>query len=131
MSRLTAFEVLTSFDNEINTSEELIQYVKNIEQDWLMSNRKNKDFFKPQPMRNKLIKICFIGEYKEYINSEYNITNVLKNTKTYNIEQNKYDYAIKLYYYYNGNDDLMHKQEIISLYYIHKNMNLIHIKRIS
>ena len=44
MSRLTAFEVLTSFDNEINTSEELIQYVKNIEQDWLMSNRKNKDF---------------------------------------------------------------------------------------
>ena len=120
----------TVLEQEINTEQDLIKYVKDLEQKWLMLNRKNKDFFKPQPMRNNSIKICYIGKYKEYINSEYNITNVSKNTKTFDIEQNKYDYAIQLYYYYNGNDDLMHNKEIISLYYINKNMDLIHIKRL-
>jgi len=120
----------TVLKEEINTKTELINYVKDLEQNWLLSNKKNKDFFKPQPMKNNAIKICYIGKYKEYINSEYNITNVLKNTKTFDIEQNKYHYAIQLYYYYNGNNDLMQNKEIISLYYINKNMDLIHIQRL-
>jgi len=120
----------TVLKEEINTKTELINYVKDLEQNWLLSNKKNKDFFKPQPMKNNAIKICYIGKYKEYINSEYNITNVLKNTKTFDIEQNKYYYAIQLYYYYNGNNDLMQNKEIISLYYINKNMDLIHIQRL-
>lgn len=114
---------------EVNTIEQIIDYVKETEQNWLMSNRINKNFFKPQPMRNVSIKVCFIGDYKTYILSEYNMTKTLINTKSFSIENNIYEYAIQLYYKYNGNDDCMLNKEIISLYYINKKMDLIHINR--
>ena len=117
-------------EEEVKTVSEVIDYVKNSEQEWLMSNRINKNFFNPQPMRNASIKVCFIGTYKDYILSEYNITKTIVNTKSFSIENNKYDYAVQLYYKYNGNDDRMFNNEIISLYFINKKMDLIHIERV-
>jgi hypothetical protein len=81
-------------------------------------------------MKNASMKVCFIGNYKDYILSEYNVTKTIVNTKSFSIENNKYDYAVQLYYKYNGNDDRMFNNEIISLYYINKKMDLIHIERI-
>ena len=121
---------ISTIDEEVKTVSEVIDYVKNTEQKWLMSNRINKNFFYPQPMKNASMKVCFIGNYKDYILSEYNVTKTIVNTKSFSIENNKYDYAIQLYYKYNGNDDRMFNNEIISLYYINKKMNLIHIERI-
>lgn len=121
---------ISTIDEEVKTVSEVIDYVKNTEQEWLMSNRINKNFFYPQPMKNASMKVCFIGSYKDYILSEYNVTKTIVNTKSFSIENNKYDYAIQLYYKYNGNDDRMFNNEIISLYYINKKMNLIHIERI-
>ena len=117
-------------EEEVKTVSEVIDYVKNSEQEWLMSNRISKNFFNPQPMRNASIKVCFIGTYKDYILSEYNITKTIVNTKSFSIENNKYDYAVQLYYKYNGNDDRMFNNEIISLYFINKKMELIHIERV-
>jgi len=130
MGKGVLMNAISTIDEEVKTVSEVIDYVKNTEQEWLMSNRINKNFFYPQPMKNASMKVCFIGSYKDYILSEYNVTKTIVNTKSFSIENNKYDYAIQLYYKYNGNDDRMFNNEIISLYYINKKMNLIHIERI-
>jgi len=130
MGKGVLMNAISTIDEEVKTVSEVIDYVKNTEQEWLMSNRINKNFFYPQPMKNASMKVCFIGSYKDYILSEYNVTKTIVNTKSFSIENNKYDYAVQLYYKYNGNDDRMFNNEIISLYYINKKMDLIHIERI-
>jgi len=120
---------MTIINEEINTISDITNYVKIVEQDWLMSNKHKKEFFMPQPIKSSSMKICFIGEYKNYINSEYNITKTLINTKSFTIDNNKYEYAIQLYYKYNSNNDCMQNKEVVSLYYVNKSNDLIHIIR--
>jgi len=106
-----------------------IEQIKIFEQNVLMHNHKQRDFWKPLPLPINEMKIAFCGSYHDYVKSEFNMTEVKFNSKAFKIQFPKMLYAVQLYYKYFGCDESKLYKEVISLYFIDRNNELIHISR--
>lgn len=107
----------------------MIDQVKIFEQNILLHNQKQRDFWQPLPLPINKMKVAFSGYYSEYIKSEYNITEVKANSKAFKIQLPKILLAVQLYYKYFGCNEPKIYKEVVSLYFVDRNHELIHISR--
>ena len=122
-------EIQMSILKEFKNSEEGQIFI-HLERLWLIENDKANNWFTPRPVPNKFFKYVFIGKVKEYLETDYNITRYVdKNQATLNFAS-KYEYAVQLTYPYMGSDDSKLGKEVISLWLVKNDQEVMHYQRI-
>jgi len=122
-------EIQMSILKEFNKTEDG-DYIIHLERLWLIENDKANNGFTPRPVPNKFFKYVFIGKIKEYLETDYNITKYLGDNQSVMKFVSKYKYAIQLTYPYMGSDDSKLGKEVISLYIVKSDDEVMHYQRV-
>lgn len=108
------------------------QHLILLEKEWLFQNQRDNDGYTPRPVSDKLFDYVFIGAIKEYLNTDFNITQYKwsgagkDNTKFIR----KWKFAIQMMYPYLGSDDRKLGKHVISLYLIGNDDEAFQYRRI-
>ena len=122
-------EILMDILKEFKNSEEGQIFI-HLERLWLIENDKANNGFTPRPVPNKFFKYVFIGKVKEYLETDYNITRYVdSNQATLNFIS-KYEFAVQITYPYMGSDDSKLGKEVISLWLVKNDQEVMHYQRI-
>lgn len=102
------------------------------ERNWLFENDKDNDGFTPRPVPFEKFKFVFIGKLADYLNTDFNITKYIgeANDAVTNKFRNKYDFAIQITYPYLGSDDSKLGKDVISLFLVDKQQEVLAYQRI-
>jgi|GEM_PF-5685605 len=108
------------------------QYLMVLEKQWLFDNAIKNDGFTPRPVPDKHFEYVFLGTIKEYLNTDYNITQYKWNSNNRdNIKFiRKWKFAIQMIYPYIGSDDRKLGKHVISLYLVGNDDEVFQYRRI-
>jgi hypothetical protein len=108
------------------------QHIIMLERQWLFDNEVKNDGFTPRPVPDKCFEYAFLGSIKEYLDTDFNITQytLSGNTRDNRNFIKKWKGAIQMYYPYIGSDCSKLGKHVISLYLIANNDDLFQYRRI-
>lgn len=108
------------------------QYLMMVEKQWLFQNENENDGYTPRPVPDRCFEYVFLGSIKEYLNTDFNITQYKWNGNSRdNIKFiRKWKSAIQMIYPYIGSDDRKLGKHVISLYLIGNDDEVFQYRRI-
>jgi hypothetical protein len=108
------------------------QYLIMQEKAWLFQNERENDGFTPRPVPDKFFEYVFLGTIKEYLNTDYNITQYKWNANNRDNTKfiRKWKFAIQMIYPYIGSDDRKLGKHVISLYLVGNDDEVFQYRRI-
>lgn len=108
------------------------QHIIMLERQWLFQNAIENDGFTPRPVFEKHFEYVFLGSIKEYLNTDFNITQYFWNSNNRDNVKfiRKWKFAIQMIYPYIGSDDRKLGKHVISLYLVGNNDELFQYRRI-
>jgi len=108
------------------------QHLMVLEKQWLFDNAIKNDGFTPRPVPDKYFEYVFLGTIKEYLNTDYNITQYKWSSNNRDNVKfiRKWKFAIQMIYPYIGSDDRKLGKHVISLYLVGNDDEVFQYRRI-